>query len=157
MNRIFILLALVGLYCGQCEAEELGGTNELRILVKVSKADVRVGEAFKVSLQVENPTPTNQYVFVWGCSWATHWKSDITNVILIDDQECAANTVGRIEIKPGGAQINEGHLQILHPVAGNKLSFRMGFTPFTVWDPVRELYIQGKTSWSHEILIRIIP
>ena len=152
MNRLLILLAFVCFGCGHCEADAIGGANSLRVVVKVLKANVRIGETFKVSLRVENPTPTNQYVLVWGCGWTDHWKTDNTNVVLFG-QECAGNGRGRVEIEPGGAYIEEGEMQVLHSVPGNKLSFRMGFTPYIY---VKEFNL-GKTLWSEEVEIDVTP
>ena len=152
MNRILILLTFVGFCCGHYEAEASDGTNTLRVLVKVLKANVRVGETFNVSLRVENPTPTNQYVIVWSCSWDENWKTDNPNVVLFG-QECAGNGRGRVEIEPGGAYIEEGEMQVLHSVPGNKLSFRMGFTPYIY---VKEFNL-GKTLWSEEVVIDVTP
>lgn len=156
MNRILILLAFVGFYCERCEAEESGSTNSLTVQVKVSKTTCRVGQPFNVSLRVENTTPTNQSVLVWSCSWSDNWKTDNTNVVLLS-QQCAKNTVGPVEIKPGSAYINEGQMQVLHPVPGKKLSFRMGFTPFSGWNASYTGFVWGKTLWSKEVVIGVAP
>jgi hypothetical protein len=123
------------------------------VLVNVLKTNVRVGQPFKVSLRVENTAPTNQSVLVWGCSWSENWKTDNTNIVLFG-QECAKNTVCPVEIKPGSAYINEGEMQVLRPVPGKKLSFRMGFTPFTGYSPG---LVWGNTLWSKEVVIAVKP
>lgn len=156
MNRVLILLALVGFYCERCEAEDSGGTNSLTVQIKVSQAKIRVGQPFKVSLRVENTTPTNQSVLVMLCSWSQNWKTDNKNLILFA-QVCAKNGVVPVEIKPGSAYINEGEMQVLHPVPGKKLSFRMGFTPFTGWNESGTGFVWGKTLWSKEVVIGVKP
>jgi len=156
MIRVLIFLAFVGFYCARCEAEEIGGTNSLAVQVKLSLAKVRVGQTFRVSLRVENAAPTNQSVLVWGCSWSENWKTDNTNIVLFG-QQCTKNTVGPVEIKPGGAYINEGEMQVLHSVPGKKLSFRMGFTPFTGWNASFTGFVRGKTLWSKEVVIGVTP
>lgn len=139
----------------ETNSTRIGGTDSLTVLAKASKANVRVGETFNVSLRVENTAPTNQYVLVWGCSWSENWKADNTNIVLFG-QECTKNTVGPVEIKPGCAYINEGEMQVLHPVPGNRLSFRMGFTPFTGLNASSTGYVWGKTLWSDEVVIGVI-
>lgn len=158
MNRIFTLLTIIVSCCiyWRCEARQTGDTNELKVMVNTSQPNVRVGEIFKVSLRVENRAPTNQYFLVWGGGWSNHWKADNTNIILFG-QACAKNTLGPVEIKPGGAYINEGEMEILHPVPGGRLLFRMGFTPFIGTNLVQNRFVLGKTLWSKEVVIGVVP
>jgi hypothetical protein len=131
------------------KAETTNNTNELLVLVKVSKTNIRVGETFNVSLQVENPAPTNQYVLVWDCSWSDNWKTDNTNIVLFG-QQCAKNTLGRVEIKPGGAYVNEGEIPDGFRVfAGdgwnNWEKFRYRANPFKKCEPPPAIVLKKPT------------
>ena len=121
-------------------------TNSLRVVVIPSTNEVRVQEYFKVALRVENPTKTNQTVYVWTASWDDHWKSSNTNVSWLG-WDAAANLAINEEIPAGGAYTNELQMVILHPVSEKRLSFRMGFTPF-----------HSKTTfWSDKVKLRVLP
>jgi hypothetical protein len=136
MKRIFptasllVLLILCSIHWG-CEPRETGGPNGLKVTVDASKATVRVGGWFDVTLRVKNEAPTNQYFFAWNCSWSDNWKSDNTNVVLAP-QLCTRNFPALVDLKPDASYSNDGKMSIVHPVPGNRVTFRMGFTPCVV-------------------------
>lgn len=158
MNRklrilTLFLLAILCTASWRCKAGKAETTNQLKVVVQPSRANVRVGERFGVTLKVENPTPTNQCVYAWDCSWSDNWESDNTNIVL-GKQPCEQNVIGPVVIKPGGEYVNEGQMVVLHPVAGGRLSFRMGFTSFIRTNSVA-LFAKGRTWWSKSISVKV--
>jgi hypothetical protein len=121
-------------------------TNSLRVVVIPSKTEVRIKEAFKVALRVENPTTTSQTVRVMSCSWEEEWKTSNTNVSWIG-WACRKNSIMDVAIPPGGTYTNELAMLITGPISEKTLSFRMGFTPI------------GGTStlWGNEVKLGILP
>jgi hypothetical protein len=120
-------------------------TNSLRVVVILSKTEVRVKEKFKVALRVENPTTTNQTVRVMSCSWDEEWKSSNTNISWLG-WNCLKNNIHSVEIPPGGAYTNELEMLISEPISKKTLSFRMGFTPID----------SKQTFWSDDVQLNII-
>ena len=121
-------------------------TNSLRVVVILSKTEVRIKETFKVALRVENPTTTNQTVRVMSCSWDEEWKTSNTNISWIG-WACTRNVARNVEIPPGGAYTNQLDMLIPEPISKKTLSFRMGFTSIG----------STNTLWSDEVKLHILP
>ena len=121
-------------------------TNSLRVVVKPSKTEVHVKEAFKVALRVENPTTTNQAIRVMNCSWYDHWQASNPQISWIG-WDCPKNFAISVKIPPGDAYTNELEMLVPEPIGQKTLSFRMGFTP--IGSPV--------TFWSAEVTIHVHP
>jgi hypothetical protein len=146
-SKIILYLAL-GLSGGLLMAfpTNAADTNSLRVVVILSKTEVRIKESFKVALRVENSTTTNQTVRVMSCSWDEEWKTSNTNISWIG-WVCTRNIDRNVEIPSGGAYTNELEMLISAPISEKTLSFRMGFTPID----------SKQTFWSDDVQLHIIP
>jgi hypothetical protein len=127
----------------------------LRVLVKPSKTNVRVGEPFKVALRVENATRSNRSVRVMSCTWYRAWNLDSDNASSGKIHDTNTNAFKSYEndapvemiLPPGGAYTNEMELSLDEPTGQRKFSFRMSFTS-----------VDGTQAfWSEKVEMNIVP
>lgn len=122
----------------------IANTQLLRVVVIPSTNEVHIKETFRVVLRVENPTITNQTVWVMNCSLRDEWKTSNTNISWID-WDCPKNLPVNVQIPPGGAYTNELEMLVLESLPQKWLAFRMGFTPIG----------SQTTFWSGAVMVKI--
>ena len=119
--------------------------NSLRVVVIPSKTNVRVKEAFRVALRMENPTTNFETVRVMCCSWFEEWQISDPNISWLG-WDCPKNFPLDVGIPPGGAYTNELAMVIPQAIAQDTFSFRMGFTSIG----------GGKTFWSDDVKLHVL-
>ena len=118
---------------------------------------VHIMEPFKVSLEVENISKTNQSFVIMSCSWTDNWHSD-NEMVGWKGWNCQSNFGYTKNMAPGEIFRQEGEMRVFRSALTNKVSFRMALHPGNYNDPSTDLnYKRGKNYWSNEVTIEVIP
>ncbi len=113
---------------------------------------VRIGEAFKVELRLENRTTTTQFLDVKR-SWFPRWRSDTLEVSIVkwdwkDEETTAA-------IDAGAAKVNIVEMMIPRITPHRRHSFRMGFAQSAEPNGEPSNWWEVATAWSNEVSVEV--
>lgn len=148
LSRVLLLCGIAALSpfsTALCAADE--GKAALTITATLPDgAVVAAGGSVKIFLTVKNTANAPWKFQTMSCSWIDEWKSGNPR-IGIGGWDCAKNVPYTIELPPGASFTDQIILFVSKPVAGEKISFRLGFTAGANAAPV----------WSNEVKIEISP
>jgi hypothetical protein len=136
---------------GQCPADapdsQLARETFLKVIVTPLRTNVRIGDFFEVRLQVVNSSQSPQSFQVMSCSWNQHWKSS-NDRIVPEGWACWSNIAETKNLAPGEAYEEILKMSLVSGKPGDKISFRMAFSPFTKND---------QTYWSNPVTVQADP
>jgi hypothetical protein len=125
----------------------VSGTNRNSVCLHIDKKGMMTDTQSPITMP-----PVNFLPDVVQPEFTAGWGEDTDGDGLPDIYEVLVTHTDPDDADTGGTG-----MRVLHPVFGNRLSFRMGFTPFTDWNTSSTGFVWGKTLWSKEVDVDIIP
>jgi len=118
--------------------------DSLQVIVEPPNGPVQVNKSFDIRLRVVNKSDSVQSFRVMSWSWQQHWKSSNGHVAMIG-LPCSANTALLETLRPNETFEKSGSMQVSEGRVGDKVSFKMGFTPID----------SKRTYWSKEVTVQL--
>jgi hypothetical protein len=118
----------------------------LEVAVRPLQERVGLNQPFEARLRVVNASAAAQSFRVMNCSWDEHWRSSNPRVSWVG-WDCAKNFATTVTLAPGQAYEKALSLLVLAGAPGEKVSFRLGFTPIG----------SRRTYWSNEVTVQVRP
>ena len=134
-------------------AKTAGVDEPLTVRVDPQKLRVRPKVDFEVRLRVINSSQAAHSFQVMSCSWFRQWKASNERITLAE-WDCAENDKVTETLQAGRAYEKKLSMRLASGKPGEKVTFRMGFTPVgskrTVWGNEIVLQVEGEPAANQE-------